>query len=282
MFYRGDILVVFAILGVLLIPLSQLNSKWILCIAAILIIQPLELFKLAETFKTVITPIKEAFEVSNYNRNSILKFGSFLDVLKGNLHHNKIANLKFNINSGRMSIILSMFLLGVLFGRKQLFLLTKPSSIRFWKKVLIFSTVFFVLSFMLNKTEFLAFGSLKTQNYFNLIFTMLPNTFFTFILVASFVLVFKMQLFNRFFKLFSSLGKMSLTNYILQSIIGAFLYYGYGLGLYRITGALESILITIVVSVLMSMFSRYWLTKYSRGPLETIWHLGSWKMFDKS
>lgn len=278
-FYRGDILVVFAILGVLLIPLSQLNSKLILVIVVFLIFLPFELFKLSQTFKAAIVPIKETLEVSNYNTNSNLKYGSFLDVLINNLLQNKIGNLKFNLNSGRMSIILAMFLLGVLLGRKQLFLLNKSSSIRFWKKVFIFSFVFFVIGFILNRTEFLAFGSLKTQNYCNLIFTMLPNTFFTFILVAFFVLVFKVQLFNRFFNLFSSLGKMSLTNYILQSIIGAFLYYGYGLGLYKITGALQSILITIFVSVLMSIFSKYWLTKYSRGPFETLWHKASWYFF---
>ena len=43
-FYDGDILMLYACYGLLLIPISSLPSKWVWCIIALLAIQPVELF----------------------------------------------------------------------------------------------------------------------------------------------------------------------------------------------------------------------------------------------
>ena len=43
-FYDGDILMLYACYGLLLIPISYLSSKWVWCIIALLAIQPVELF----------------------------------------------------------------------------------------------------------------------------------------------------------------------------------------------------------------------------------------------
>ena len=73
--------------------------------------------------------------------------------------------------------------------------------------------------------------------------------------------------------IFSSVGKLSLTNYFLQVFIAAFWFYGYGLGFYGrfeqwelYAAAAEIILVQIVCSVL-------WLRNYKMGPLE--WALKS-------
>ena len=77
------------------------------------------------------------------------------------------------------------------------------------------------------------------------------------------------------------MGKMSLTNYVFQSIIGSTLYYGYGFGLYKYTGATYCALISIVFTIIMWYFSFWWMKNNKRGPLETIWHNMTW-MFSKS
>jgi uncharacterized protein len=69
---------------------------------------------------------------------------------------------------------------------------------------------------------------------------------------------------------------MSLTNYIAQSILGSFIYYGYGLGLYKYTGASFSILIGSTVIVIQIIFSHWWLKHYGQGPLERLWHKMTW------
>jgi uncharacterized protein len=69
---------------------------------------------------------------------------------------------------------------------------------------------------------------------------------------------------------------MSLTNYVTQSIIGSFLYFGYGLGLHAKCGITASFCIGIVFLVLQVSFAHWWMARHKRGPLESIWHKLTW------
>ena len=71
-------------------------------------------------------------------------------------------------------------------------------------------------------------------------------------------------------------GKMSLTNYISQSIIGALIYFPIGLYLAPYCGYTVSLLIGIAVFILQLIFCRYWLSSHKQGPLEAIWHRLTW------
>jgi hypothetical protein len=71
-------------------------------------------------------------------------------------------------------------------------------------------------------------------------------------------------------------GRMSLTNYITQSIIGVAIYYGYGLCLYRSTGAVATLLIGAAIFIFQLLFSRWWLSKHKQGPFEYLWRKATW------
>ena len=72
------------------------------------------------------------------------------------------------------------------------------------------------------------------------------------------------------------LGRMSLTSYVMQSVVGTGLYYGWGLGLYSATGAGACLLLGILLAVLQSWFSAWWLRRHGQGPLEALWHRLTW------
>ena len=91
--------------------------------------------------------------------------------------------------------------------------------------------------------------------------------------VASFSLLFYCW---RMLAFFSPLGRMSLTSYVVQSIVGTALYYGYGLGLYRYTGATLALAVGIVLALLQRQFSVWWLRSHAQGPLEMLWHRATW------
>ena len=71
-------------------------------------------------------------------------------------------------------------------------------------------------------------------------------------------------------------GRMSLTNYISQSVIGALIYFPFALYLAPYCGYTVSLLIGILVFFLQVKFSRWWLSTHRQGPLETIWHKWTW------
>jgi uncharacterized protein len=102
------------------------------------------------------------------------------------------------------------------------------------------------------------------------------NMAFMLLLVSGFVLLFNSRSINRVLNVFSPMGRMSLSNYIMQSIMGSFIYYGIGLGLYQYTGATYSLLIGFSLALLQGYFSSWWLKSHIRGPLETIWHKATW------
>jgi len=68
-----------------------------------------------------------------------------------------------------------------------------------------------------------------------------------------------------------SLGRMGLTSYLTQSVVGTFLYYGYGFGLRTTLGFLASVLLAAVIFALQIAFSRWWLRRFRFGPCEWLW-----------
>lgn len=66
-------------------------------------------------------------------------------------------------------------------------------------------------------------------------------------------------------------GRMALTNYLTQSLVYLFVFYGFGLGLMRYGGALVCLAIAVGTFGLQILFSRWWLARYRFGPLEWLW-----------
>lgn len=65
-------------------------------------------------------------------------------------------------------------------------------------------------------------------------------------------------------------GRMSLTNYLLQSGLSMFLFYGYGLGLSGQLTLLGSVGVVLVLYGFQLWFSHWWLSRYRQGPVEQL------------
>ncbi|MGA9334683.1 MAG: DUF418 domain-containing protein [Rudaea sp.] len=70
---------------------------------------------------------------------------------------------------------------------------------------------------------------------------------------------------------FSAVGRMAFTNYILQSVIFGFVFFGYGLGLFGKMGAAPTLVLGIVVYALQAALSIAWLRRFQFGPIEWLW-----------
>ncbi|HEY9551289.1 MAG TPA: DUF418 domain-containing protein [Prevotella sp.] len=75
------------------------------------------------------------------------------------------------------------------------------------------------------------------------------------------------------FRFFAAPGRMALTNYIGQSVFGILLFYGIGLGFGAGIGLVYVILIAVTVWGVQALFSRGWLHHFQFGPLEWIWRM---------
>ncbi|WP_309602739.1 DUF418 domain-containing protein [Sphingomonas sp.] len=78
---------------------------------------------------------------------------------------------------------------------------------------------------------------------------------------------------QRLFSRFGAVGRMALTNYLLQGFIYAFILFGVGpgLGLAGQIGTTAIVAICIAFFSLQIMFSHWWLARFRFGPMEYLW-----------
>jgi len=76
------------------------------------------------------------------------------------------------------------------------------------------------------------------------------------------------------------LGQMALTNYLMQSLIFGFVFYGYGLAMFGRMGSARASLLGIAVYVAQLAASTAWLRRFRFGPIEWLWRsftYGAWQ-----
>jgi uncharacterized protein len=68
-------------------------------------------------------------------------------------------------------------------------------------------------------------------------------------------------------------GRMALSNYMLQGVLASILFYGWGLGLARQPNAYIALIAWMGISLLLVVFSSVWLRRFAQGPFETVWKI---------
>lgn len=279
-FPAGDVLLLFVVVGIVLFVVRKWSDTAILITAVILLLQPMEwyhyIMSLSNPAHTLPDLGVEAMyaEVAAYT-----KAGNFGEFLWGNVTLGQKASLLWAVGAGRFWQTAGLFLVGLYIGRKQLFV-TSEAHCRFWVKALIISAIAFAPLFQLREL-IMASDNLLIRNTAGTVFDMWQKFAFTLVLVASFVLLYQKESFKKTVSNLRFYGKMSLTNYISQSILGALIYFPFGLYLAPYCGYVLSLLIGFVLFFLQVQFCKWWLKGHKQGPLESIWHKWTWLGTDK-
>jgi len=91
------------------------------------------------------------------------------------------------------------------------------------------------------------------------------------IYVTGFTLLFQRPAWRRLLSVFSPVGRMALTNYLLQTVFSLLCFYGYGLGLMGKLSPSEIMAIPLGLFVLQIVWSQLWLARFRFGPVEWVW-----------
>jgi uncharacterized membrane protein YeiB len=65
-------------------------------------------------------------------------------------------------------------------------------------------------------------------------------------------------------------GRMALTHYLLQSVICASVFYGYGLGQWGMARSVQVVFVVLVLALQIAV-SHWWLARFRFGPMEWLW-----------
>ena len=269
-FYDGDILMLYACYGLLLIPISYLPSKWVWCIIGLLAIQPVELYCLLTGTTLDHSTMWELYDkICNTHAH-----GTFWENALVNLRYGFEVNFRFNVFSGRLTQLLCLFILGMQLGRQRLFYnegrrsaegRLQGKNLQIWHVILVTSSLG-VIS-LINPD----FGELESW------LKPICNLVILLMIVSGVVSAwYAFEGVRRVLHHLCIFGRMSLTNYLLQSIIGCAIFCGYGLACYRLLGVTYAVMVGCGMVIIQYLFARYWFRNHPRGPLESIWRKLTW------
>ena len=279
-FPAGDVLLLFSVVGIVLFLVRKWSDKAILITAIFFLLQPIEWYHyLMSLFDPSYTLPDLGVGAMYQEVAEYTQAGNFWDFIAGNVTLGQKASLFWAIGAGRFLQTAGLFLMGLYIGRKELFV-TTDSHLRFWIKTLIVAAICFAPLYSLKELIMQSESDIVKQTV-GTAFDMWQKFAFTFVLVASFVILYQKEKFRKAVTNLRFYGKMSLTNYISQSIMGAIIYFPFGFYLAPYCGYTVSLIIGIVLFLLQVRFCKWWLSKHKQGPLESVWHKWTWLLAEK-
>lgn len=272
-FFTAEILVMYSLVGFVLVATCRMPSKWVAALAAICIMQPLCLYQIARALSDPSYTIP-VIESGPYWRACFAQqtAGDFISTVRVNLVEGQLASLAWAWEHGRIFQTAGLFMAGMLIGRQGWF---GPGHLRRWGAAFAWALAcLFPLRGLLAMTgEFIDNPSVLTP--LNTLLSSLANLCFAAMLVAAIIYAwYRTATPARLLALLIPYGRLSMTNYVTQGIIGAFLFYHWGL--YLRLGITASLGVGVTIFLVQYAFCRFWNGRHGHGPLEYIWRRLTW------
>ncbi len=277
--WAGDILLLYALVGLLLPLFRNVSNRKLLIISVSLILFPIAIdaFRvLTDNRFTLLIPVEKAIQYFDAKTGItgdnfpvwLLEGKSYSDVLKFNLPGSFIRCPEF-IEGCRAFKVLGLFVFGLYIGRNRIYA-QLGEHMTLLKKLRNYGIlVGLPLSclFAWSDVNRHPMGLLANSTLYALSVVPLSLAY------ASTVCIWYTKHKNlRFFRIMAAPGRMALSNYIGQSVIGMILFYGIGFGL-ALMGLIYVELIAAGVFVFQILFSNVWLRYFQFGPLEWVWRM---------
>lgn len=275
-FFTAEVLVLYAIVGFAILPVCRLSTRAVLAIAAVCLIQPVEIAKVVYALFNPDYIAGGSLDGPYWAITSKMQVeGNFIQMLKVNLWEGQIASLAWAWENGRAFQTAGLFMLGMVMGRTT-FLDGSQRHIKLNVKLLIISIVMFFPLYGLYNTLPSFIESKAILRPLMLIIGSLHKFAFMGFLVTSIVWLYYNSDLKRLLVKLVPYGRMSLTNYVMQSVIGSFIFYGWGLAMYRYMGVTYSFILGVVLFIAQYYFSVWWLSRHKQGFLEYWWKRATW------
>lgn len=271
LFFIGDILMSYALLGLVLLLLIGRSMRTVLFASVFSYLIGLVLLTLV-FFETRGTESSAGGFISNPDALDKALTGSFLDSVVGRANAIPEALLvQLFIN---WFPAMSMFLLGLAAGR--IGLLSDPTKNKtLWRKCVIVG-VFVGLPAGI-ASAWLALVPEDPNGVYGIAgvvvgFALAPA------LSAGYVGAIALLSHRRFMSYTEPAGRMSLTGYLGESILLAAIFCGWGLGLFGLLSLTQALIVALSVWIALEIFAKLWLRNFAYGPFE--WILRSWSKLE--
>ena len=278
--YMGEFFVVYAVLGCVMVLLWRVPTKILLAVALILFLQIPEWVSLGKMLMGAAP--NERSEMAKYMSSlyvecaDIFANQGFWDMIRFNLWKGQLAKCLWVIAVARYLQLIGLFIIGMLIGRKGIHR-SEENMVKWSKKALPWALGIFALfygaSLLLPALGLEGFALARAQmllrNYANLgqmIFYVSGLT----------LLYYKSKGWRGVLDKLAPVGRMSVTNYMVQSALGVIVFYGFGLNMAKTATFAECAVAGVVICVVQILFSNWWMKRYYYGPVEWLWRTATW------
>ena len=270
-FWLGDILKDYAFLGLILLLFYKSSAKTILIICSILFLMVPFIAAFINNIHRVYPEISTSPEFLKLYHS-----GNWLDFFKFNLlasYYEQMIVLGYAVTAH--IVMFACMLLG--FYAQKIDFFNRLPELKKQLKTTLFISLFSALSLgvflkiaMTNKLTFFA--------YFNPFYWLILSTML--FIATGICLLYCNNKLKTIFNYFRVSGKMTLTNYMAQNILAAFIFSGIGLNISNSMPYWFYFSLAISVFIIQLFISKWWLSKYNYGPVEWLWRVLSYrKMF---
>ena len=283
--WEGDILFLYAMIGMILPLFRKFSDKALLITAAALILSPIILdciyimihARPGDGLERIALSIdqKNGVPTDSTYANYLYKPGSGMHEWRNWQESGWAWRYEGLLDSNRIPKVLGMFLLGFYSGRKMIYLqLEKYVSL--FKKLKLWGFVIGIpAAIACTYFEIFAGEVMKKEP------AVLGHSFFYAISVVPLCLAYTSVICLRWIKkkgdsklkVLAPMGRMALTNYLMQTIIAIIIYYGIGFGFGGNIGPALFIPIGLAVYALQILYSNLWFKYFNYGPFEWIWRM---------
>ena len=275
--YRGDILLIYALLAIPLIPFYKASSKILWAVAAFIFLGGPR-YLLFHYFKDAPLFVEDALmpeSPASLAYIELLQTGSPEAIFSANAWAGILNKFEFQWGVfSRGYLTFGFFVLGLLAGRMAWFKENIKNKKRF-QRGWIFGLGALIFGALLAALFFMISGEFESFNKWTLMFGLtavdLFNLGLTIIIVSLFVLAYATPKGEKRLAVFAPYGRMALTNYLLQSVVGSFIYYSWGLAWVGTLPSRYSFLMALGLIVIQMAFSSWWLKHFRYGPVEWLW-----------
>lgn len=276
--WSGDILMLYALMGMLLPLFSRLSDRAILRCAGVLLLVPVAVDTLTDALGVSLSaPVVRTQQdyCARYGINDenfaywLRDAKSYKEVLEF-LVQGAFVRMQEFIDGNRYFKVLGLFLIGFWAGRRRLYadLATYRPQLR--KIALIGLCVGLPFSALYTWSGLAGhpYGlGLHAALYCLGVYPL------GFAYVALLSLLHLRLPGLRVFRVLAAPGRMALTNYIFQSVFGTLIFYGIGFGLGASMGLSLVALVAFGIYLIQAAFSSFWIARFNFGPLEWIWRM---------
>jgi uncharacterized protein len=276
--WAGDILSIYALMGFLLIRFRKKTDRSLLKWALVLLVIPILTYILLYVLFVAFVPPEavaklDAAQMEMWNNTvRTVPQSNYLQIITGfNLQYilGRYASLILEM---RLPKILAMFLLGF-YAYRRGFFQNLSSHQRFIRRVLIYGLILglvgnFAFAALAGTEAPLPPSPAGIAGVIAYAFGVPALALFFIALVAT---LWQKAAWRRLLFFLAPVGRMALTNYLLQTIICVLIFYGYGFGQFGRVGARAATLVALAIFLFQILMSALWLKYFSYGPMEWIW-----------